>query len=890
MSFAARHALLRRGCGCVVVLALLVCAAFVRADAPKPDAQAPARGHTFKFEVRALAGADVRSVHLAGSFNGWNSSSHPMRDDNGDGTYEITVPLDDGVHYYKFVVNGDRWLTDPTADPALGEPDGYGGTNSGVLIGPDARQLGPPKPDHINPEGILFDPKSDADVNVATDTMVRFRIRTLADDVKQVHVNLRTDAGVTSVALQRFDEHLGYDLWGGIARVEGKQLRYWFTLTDGSGKLIVSPDGKTTIAAGAAVDAEPAGWALEMTPAFVAPEWARNAVWYQIFPERFRNGNPDNDPGDFWFENLLPWGADWWKAHPQHGEVAGEDNFYRGAGNVWNRRYGGDIQGLREALPYLRELGINAIYLNPMFEADSMHKYDTTDFRHIDDNFGERDPGIAERKDELKKDRKYRPRGNHIFFELDGTPMPEGYVETDDPATWRWTKSDLIFLDFLKEARAQGFHVIIDGVFNHTGRAHPYFVDVLEKGRNSEFADWFEITDWGDPSNWRKMDDPLEVHGKPGGIRWRAWDGDDGHLPVFKKDAARGLAKGPYDHIMAVTKRWLDPDGDPTTRDGIDGWRLDVPGDIPMPFWIEWRKVVKAANPEAYTSGEIWTWAQPWLKGDQFDAVMNYQFAMPTQSFFVNEQQAITASQYAKRLSALVFNYPLQVALVQQNLFDSHDTDRLASMFVNPDRPYDGRNRIQDNGPDYSPRKPTDVEFSRMLQAIDAQMAFLGAPMLYYGTEAGMWSPDDPSNRQPMIWREKLPYEDPQIQFNNKVFNHVQRLIAIRRHHDVLRAGSFYPVYADDAARVFGFARSLGDRNAYIVINRSDKPADVTIPVVPGRYRDWLSPDQATVSHNREAPDARPAIAAVGDPAVDSAAGSASIRLAPWQTMILIND
>ncbi|HMO26766.1 MAG TPA: isoamylase early set domain-containing protein, partial [Tepidisphaeraceae bacterium] len=135
MSFCDRPALLRRVCGCLVVLFIVVSALNARGEAPKPTDPGEARGHTFKFEVRALAGAEVRSVHLAGSFNGWNSSSHPMRDEDGDGTYEITIPLDDGVHYYKFVVNGDRWLTDPTADPALAEPDGYGGSHSPALIG-----------------------------------------------------------------------------------------------------------------------------------------------------------------------------------------------------------------------------------------------------------------------------------------------------------------------------------------------------------------------------------------------------------------------------------------------------------------------------------------------------------------------------------------------------------------------------------------------------------------------------------------------------------------------------------------------------------------------------------------------------------------------------------
>jgi len=325
-------------------------------------------------------------------------------------------------------------------------------------------------------------------------------------------------------------------------------------------------------------------------------------------------------------------------------------------------------------------LGITAIYLNPIFEAESMHKYDTSDFRHVDDNFG------------VKGD----------LGQLAG--------ETDDPTTWKWSKSDLIFLDFVKEARRQGFKVIIDGVFNHVGKAHPFFQDVVKNGKGSKYADWFEISDWGTGGE----------PGTPGGIQWKAWDKANGELPVFKKDPARGLAPGPYAHIMAITKRWLAPDGDVSR--GVDGFRLDVPGDIPHPFWVEWRKLVKSTNPDAYITGEIWQWAQAWLGGDQFDAVMNYQFAMAAQDFFVDVNEAIRPSDFASRLTRVAYAYPFQVALAQQNLFDSHDTDRLASMFVNPDRPYDGRNRLQDNGPDYNPAEPTPQQRRRMLQAVAMQM------------------------------------------------------------------------------------------------------------------------------------------------------------------------
>ena len=172
------------------------------------------------------------------------------------------------------------------------------------------------------------------------------------------------------------------------------------------------------------------------------PDWAKHAVWYQIFPERFRNGDPSNDPGDNDTSTLVHWQANWWKA--SQGEAPGDENFYKGQGNVWKRRYGGDMQGLIEALPYLESLGITAIYLNPMFEADSMHKYDTTDYRHIDDNFGIKGDVAA----------AGRPRPT----------IPATWTVDANPTSSSSTSSP-------KPTR-QGFKVILDGVFNHVGRSH----------------------------------------------------------------------------------------------------------------------------------------------------------------------------------------------------------------------------------------------------------------------------------------------------------------------------------------------------------------------------------------------------------------------------------
>ena len=796
-----------RGWSVVVTLVLLFAFA-----APLRAAE-----HTFNFDPAAVEG-EVHSVHVAGSFNGWSRDASPLRLQEG-GTYTATLDLPDGVHHYKFVVNGDRWLNDPASDAEFEQPDNYGGVNSAVFVGVDGRKLPEPRPNHILADAIRHDPARDTQVVARDQVLVKARTRT--GDVEQANVV----AGDTLVPMARIETAVGFDRYAALVPVPEGGLRYTVTFTDGDAAAALDDDGRPFT-----VDAS--------DPPMVTPDWARDVVWYQIFPERFRNGEPGNDPGAFEYETLLPWTHDGWVADTARGEVAGDENFYRGHGNAWRRRFGGDLQGLREALPYLRRLGVTAIYLNPVFEGESMHKYDPADFRHIDDNFGVR---------------------GDLFT------LADSGAETDDPATWQLTASDQLFLDVLADAKGQGFRVIIDGVFNHVGRAHFAFLDVLKHGRNSRYADWFDVTDWGDEANWGAAN-PWQVHGKPGGIQWRAWDGDNGHLPVFRKDAALGLVPGPRDHIFAITKRWLDPNGDGDPSDGIDGWRLDVPNDIPHPFWVDWRKLVKSVNRDAYISGEIWSPAHPWLQGDQFDAVMNYQFAIAGQDFFVDQSTAIPPSQFAQRLSTLVYGYPLASALVMQNLFDSHDTDRLASMFVNPDRPYDGANRPQDNGPDYSPRKPNEQERRRMMQAVTLQMTFVGAPMIYYGTEAGMWSPDDPSNRQPMVWQDLEPYDNPEVRFDGDVFAQYQRLIAIRAAQPALRRGLYRPLVADDDAGTFAFARdgAAAEETVLVALNRSGEAKMIEVPTGVGgsAWVDLLDTQTADVREpaDDEAPDARPTL------------------------------
>ncbi|MBK8267881.1 MAG: alpha-amylase, partial [Planctomycetes bacterium] len=220
------------------------------------------------------------------------------------------------------------------------------------------------------------------------------------------------------------------------------------------------------------------------------------------------------------------------------------------------------------------------------------------------------------------------------------------------------------------------------------------FRDVLENGKKSKYADWFDITSW----------EPFH---------YKAWDKDDGSLPRLKHDDALGLCPPVREHLFAVTRRWMDPNGDGDPSDGIDGWRLDVAGDINANFWTDWRRLVKSINPDAYIVAELWEESRPWLDGKTFDAVMNYPFAVRTQKFFVNKRQATKPSEFAKEIEEILHWYAPQVNYVLQNLFDSHDTDRLASMFTNPDLEYDKSNRLQDNGPNYTTAKPTPDCYQR---------------------------------------------------------------------------------------------------------------------------------------------------------------------------------
>jgi glycosidase len=535
------------------------------------------------------------------------------------------------------------------------------------------------------------------------------------------------------------------------------------------------------------------------------PDWAKKVVWYQIFPERFRNGDITNDPTleslkgswphdttSLW--KIHPWTSDWYELQPYEKEN-GKDIWF----NIQRRRYGGDLQGIIDKLDYLKELGIGAIYLNPVFEAPSLHKYDAATFHHIDPHFG---------------------------------PDPEGDKQAvksespDDASTWLWTEADKLFLELISEVHKRDMKIIIDGVFNHMGLNSWAFKDVVEKQQNSIYKDWFSIKSWDDPEAKTEFD-------------YEGWFGVR-ELPELREDE-NGIVDGPKQYIFDITKRWMDPDSDGDPSDGIDGWRLDVAFCVKHQFWKDWRKYVKSINSQSYITAEIIDpieKLQPYLLGDEFDAVMNYNYLFSCSEYFFDESTGISTTEFDRQLRELRNAFPECVTYVQQNLHGSHDTQRVVSHLINRDK-YKIRNwgetfeKWKGSNPEYNTRKPDSSEIRKLKLMLMFQMTYIGAPYIYYGDEAGMWGANDPCSRKPMVW-DDINYQDEsflpdqklrvnpyQVEFNNDLFNYYKKLIRIRNENIVFQVGDFNTVLVDDEQGIYAFSRKYKFYDVLVVLNRS---------------------------------------------------------------------
>mgnify|MGYP006281758481 CR=1 FL=1 len=418
------------------------------------------------------------------------------------------------------------------------------------------------------------------------------------------------------------------------------------------------------------------------------PEWFDSAVIYQIFPERFNNGDNSNDPDET---------SEW-------GEIPDSESFF-----------GGDLQGIYEKLDYIEDLGVNTIYLTPIFQSPTNHKYNIDDYLKIDEHFGN------------KK----------------------------------------IFKKLVDEAHKRGIKIILDAVFNHSGYDFFAFEDLREKGKESDYKDWYIYDEL-----------PLKTE-----------------IPVNYKTFASNIPTLPklntanqevQEYLLKVVRYW-------TEEFEIDGWRLDVADEVDPAFWRKFRETVKSINPESYIIGEVWHSGMKWLQGNQFDGTMNYSFANAVIEFF--GQNKIGPTEFHGRITRNRMRYKTQISQSMLNLIDSHDTPRLLH---------------------YCNERKEALKL-----AVLFQMTYQGIPMILYGDELGITGGEEPDSRRCMPWNNANQ--------NFDLLNYYKKLINIRKNLTPLQQGSYQSLIVDEAKNIYGYSRIDATKRVDIIINNSPTTHKVTL-------------------------------------------------------------
>lgn len=446
------------------------------------------------------------------------------------------------------------------------------------------------------------------------------------------------------------------------------------------------------------------------------PEWVKSTVWYQIFPERFANGDPSLTP-----EGAVEWGS----VDPKF------DTFY-----------GGDLQGVIDHLDYIQDLGITGLYFCPIFKAPSTHKYDTTDYFDIDPQFGD--------KETFKK--------------------------------------------LVQLAHERGIKIMLDAVFNHCGWHFPQWQDVVKNGEKSEYKDWFHIR------NFPLIEEEFNPVSQPGGLNYDTFAFGAG-MPKLNTENPEVI-----DYLLEVGRYWI-------REFDIDGWRLDVANEVDHAFWREFRKAVREVKNDVYILGEIWHDSQPWLNGDQFDAVMNYPLGDAILEFIAKGN--IKPSQFKVAVNKVFTEYAHNVNEAAFNLLDSHDTSRLLTI--------------------------CDDNKQKALLAYTFQMTQTGSPCIYYGGEIGLDGGADPLCRKCMIWDKE--------QQDLEMFDYLKKLISIRKSYPAMRSHELQWISVNDEQDYVIFKKIYQEEEIYVILNNSKKKQKIKIPTkMKQTYVELLS-DQSMELH-----------------------------------------
>lgn len=740
----------------------------------KDGAKAGLRNVTFKFKPAGKPGA----VSLAGQFNDWTVGKTPMTDPDGDGVYEATLLLPTGSYQYKFVVDG-TWTTD-TAGQDADADDGFGGKNSIRNVDDRFPAVIVKKGDGtVYGEGIAHGGRS-SEVNNLGGGRVEFTTRSHSGDVEAVSLVVGAAGAERTLSLALANRDQVFDYWRTIATDLADGTPYRFVYRDGGKDFALGPQG---LVAGRGAAGEGFRFEAAKHPPFETPDWVKHGVIYQIFPDRFRNGNKANDP-DFkeWYyegRTKLPPGGKLNVEYQEYYHLVEDWTNYRALtqaphtpdGRDWMAFYGGDLAGVEQKLDYLKELGVTVIYFNPIFEGRSTHKYDGADYEKIDPHFG----------------------------------------------------TNAEFIALVKAAKARGIRTVLDIVYNHSGDSHWAFREAVLKGPASPHYSWFEMKKWPLPEGWPVIDRPWKASDY-----YYCWWGF-GSLPDLNFDLSRNADAeksivdikdaqpniGLLNHLLDATEYWLK-------EADVDGVRLDVPNEVPLWFWELYRARVKKVKPDAYVVAELWGNASDVVGPKYYDAVMNYAyFKDPVQKFLGMGQG--TAQEFDATLAAGRSQYPTQAVQVQMNLIDSHDTPRFLTQVGGA------------------------AKVNRLKLAAMFGMTYVGAPHIYYGDEVGMEGGRDPDCRRPFLWDyAKDPWRVELLDYYRKLTaaRHAHPALRTGEFRTVYAEGKAYGYVRSDGQDHFLVVLNAGPAAVKVTPDLAFLGAGVkATELVTGRVESWKTAD-----------------------------------------------
>lgn len=520
-----------------------------------------------------------------------------------------------------------------------------------------------------------------------------------------------------------------------------------------------------------------------IVPGFSTPDWAKGAVMYQIFVDRFYNGDPDNDvkSNEYFYIKTYGTEVDTWNKYPEH----------FGVGEF----YGGDLLGVMKKLDYLQDLGIDVIYFNPLFVSPSNHKYDIQDYDYIDPHYG-------------------------VIAEDGGEVLKDGVVDNQQASKYikRVTSkknleaSNEFFAKLVEEAHKRGIRVVLDGVFNHCGSFNKWLdKEKIYEGQEGYHSGAYVSKD----SPYR---DFFKFHSDDGWPDNGSYDGWWGHdtLPKLNYEGSQEL----YDYIMQIGKKWVSPPYN------ADGWRLDVAADLGHSiefnhkFWRDFRKSVKEAKKDALILAEHYGDPKEWLGGDQWDTVMNYDAFMEPLTWFLTGMEKHSdefradmlddLSVFQKTMSHYMTCFLTPSLYCAMNELSNHDHSRFLT------RTNHKVGRVEYLG---SEAAAENVNKGILKEAVVIQMTWPGAPTIYYGDEVGLCGFTDPDNRRTYPWGSE----------DRELLDFHKEMIRIHKENEALRTGSVR--FLPGESNVLCYARFNRAQQFIIIVNNEGAARSIKLDV-----------------------------------------------------------